>query len=229
MAVNGLVSRIVASLVALSAMAVSAAGNDAAWLPLDRSSLVQILTKDAGIDASALQPLDRHLARRRAALASDRNALDNLEEWAAEQRRRLAPGETAWVLDDPALPFIAIMVGNGEQIHSLRVGIALLDNNSRENDTAISRLADLYTVLYPDLPDVKVWLAESLMKAWKKNLLAAQTPPDDPDDLFVRKTVDGISSSTIGVPPDLVGYTVTVRQRCIPVHAHGNPYANLVC
>lgn len=222
------VSRI-SAILALTAMALPAAGADTSWLPPDRTYVAQVLTKDTGADASALSTLDAHVTQRRKALASDANAIDNLEEWAAEQRRRLAPGETAWVLNDPALPFTVVMVGSGERIHSLRVGIALVNSNQRENEAAFARLSDLYAVLYPSWADARIWLFGSFQNAWNKSVVAAQTPPDDPDDLFVRKTVDGVTTSTIGVPPDLVGYTVTVRERCIPVHAHGNPYANLVC
>jgi hypothetical protein len=53
--------------------------------------------------------------------------------------------------------------------------------------------------------------------------------PLDRNDQVIKKTLGGITSATFGVPPDIVVYTITARDSCIPDAKQGNPFDRLIC
>lgn len=140
----------------------------------------------------------------------------------------MAPN-TVWIMYGAELPYWVAMAGNGEKVHSLRVTVPVVNHSAEESGRALGALSKLFTAIYPKRPDAAKWPVDSLGPAWEAHPLARKTPPDNPDDVYIRLSADGITSSTFGVPPDIVVYDITVRESCIPIAARGSPFKRPIC
>jgi hypothetical protein len=69
----------------------------------------------------------------------------------------------------------------------------------------------------------------SLKEAWNIHPLVTKKMPADPNDLIIKKNLGGITSATFGVPPDIVVYTITGRDGCVPDVKQGDPPDQLIC
>ena len=132
-------------------------------------------------------------------------------------------------MDDSVLSFVTAMAGNGEKVHSLRISVPVVNHSEEESRRVFKALSAVFEAVYPDWPMARDWPVRSAQEAWRNHPIARKTPLADPNDVFVRRSEHGITSTTFGVPPDIVIYTITVRERCIPVREQGNPFTRLVC
>ncbi len=91
-------------------------------------------------------------------------------------------------------------------------------------DGVLRALSGLFKSLYPDWPEAQDWPTASLKAAWDTSPLVTKTMPADPNDQIIKKHLHGITSATFGVPPDVVIYTITAREACVPDVKQGNPF-----
>ena len=201
---------------------------DELWLPLDRAALTGILAEASDGDPPVTQSLDDFYAERRKAAAGNPEALARLQERYDVDTARLG-SDTVWLLYGQSLPYWIAMSGDGEKVHSLKVSVPVVNHGEKESKAAFDALTQLFTTLYPDWPEAAGWPGRSLTASWQASPLMRKTPLEDPDEVFIRHAAHGITSTTYGVPPDIVVYEVTVRETCIPSAAKGNPFKRPIC
>ena len=198
------------------------------WLPLDRTTLTRILGEASDGAPPATQSLDDIYAERRKAVAGNPEALARLQKRYEADTNRLG-SSTVWLLYGQNLPYWIAMSGDGEKVHSLKVSVPVVNHGKKESKAAFDALTQLFTTLYPDWPEATEWPGRSLAASWEASPLVRKTPLENPDEVFIRHSAQGITSTTYGVPPDIVVYEVTVRERCIPSLAQGNPFERAIC
>jgi hypothetical protein len=128
----------------------------------------------------------------------------------------LPPNDTIWIASNPAIPLTMVMAGRDPNVDSLRVTVPVVNYSKPQADRVFAILGVLFKRLYPDWTDAAKWPAESLLEAWTKSQI-------------IRKEINGITSATFGVPPDVVVYTITTRDQCVPDANRGNPFQRLIC
>jgi hypothetical protein len=207
---------------------VSAAETAGSWLPLERSALIEVLSQGAEANPPTVQTLDEYLAQKHDASKAEPTPSEKADSPTIAASKRLAP-DTIWLVYGPEFPFWVAMAGDGERIHSVRITVPVVNHSAEENDRAFSALSDLFKRIYPQASDADTWPKLSLGAAWNNHPLARKEPLSDPDEVFFRRSANGITSSTFGVPPDIVVYDITVRENCIPAANQGNPFKRIIC
>ena len=199
------------------------------WLPLGRSAFMRILTEGSQTDHSAFRTLDEYVREEQAAAVWDPEKLKHIDETFTKRRGAVEADDTIWIALDTALPFWVTMAGSDQKVHTISVTVPVVNLSREAGRQAFDTLGNLFEALYPDWPEAATWPDESIRRAWENHPLARKTPLTDPNDVYVRYSQSGITSTTFGVPPDIVVYTVTVRERCIPTAEQGNPFQRLIC
>jgi hypothetical protein len=123
------------------------------------------------------------------------------------------------------------MAGKDENIHTIRMPVFTLgmSANKEKADRMFRLLSDLLSNIFPNWLEANGWPISSLKAAWNVSPLVTKKMPADPNDQVIKKNLGGITVATFGVPPDLVVYTVTARDGCIPEVKQGNPFDRLIC
>ena len=197
----------IAAAVLLSLAARAGAAEPDAWLPLTKSQVVAI--------AAQMLPAG-YLTAPRLALSTD-------------QRDGLAPGDTVWQIRGKDVPLGITLAGQGERIHTIHIYFPIVNESKEQADLAFTLMGALFSRIYPGWPGAAKWPEDSLNAAWNASPLMSHTQPADPNDLVIRKTLNGITSATVGVPPDIVVYSITARPRCVPDAKRANPFQRVVC
>lgn len=212
------------------------------WLPLTRSELLQLLAEGAEAEGIAVESLRDALEEARSDLAQHGHSMTRFNsellereisryESNIEELNELhASGETVWrVTRGPGEEAaMATMAGKDEAVHTLRI-MAGTDRPEAESEALLEDLEALFQRVYPDWPEAREWPKRSLIEAWEMSPLVRQESLENPNDVVITEARGGIISSTVGVPPDVVLYTVTTRERCIPSPDRGNPFARIIC
>ncbi len=184
----------------------SLAGSDNnSWLPLSRSAIIQLTLGATNAQALKIETSDVQTANLTGFLPSD---------------------DTIWTVSNPGIPLTIVMAGRDENVDSLRVTVPVANYSQPQSDRVFANLAGLFRRLYPDWPDAAKWPTVSLLEAWQNVTKRASA---DPADQIIRKEINGITNATFGIPPDIVVYTVTTRDQCVPNAARGNPFQRLIC
>lgn len=206
---------------------VTFADNGATWLPLTRSDLAELLAGGKNGGAVKIETLDALFA---AAETGREPQISKREHWLQAEKSRLsnilASGETVWVASNADIPLTIVAAGKAERIHTLRIQFPIVNYSESQAKRAQDTLSDLFTRIYPEWAEAREWPRQSLQDAWdtyRPNAIKS------PNDRIVRKAVDGITSATFGVPPDIVVYTVTVRERCIPDAGQRGLFQRIIC
>lgn len=199
------------------------------WLLLTRSELVNVTVGSISTEALKIETLDEYIAQIGAGAQSNPTIARRLEGVRAELGKALPPGDTVWFASNPAIPLMIVMAGNGEHIHSLRVTVPVVNYSEAQNKRVFDTLGALFKRIYPGWADAEKWPQDSLRDAWSKSPLVTRVAPANSNDQIVRKTLDGVTSATFGVPPDIVVYTVTTLDKCIPDIGQGNPFQRIIC
>lgn len=191
-----------------------ASGSPAAaadWLPLTRSQIVNLTVGSANTEAMKIELVD--------------------EQTKAGKTRFVAADESVWVATNSALAMGILMAGRDENIHTIRIPVFTLGMSAHQEkaDRVFRLLSDLVSAIFPDWPEARNWPMGSMKEAWNANPLAIKKTPADPNDQIIKKTFGGITGATFGVPPDIVVYTVTARDICIPDIKQGNPFSRMIC
>jgi hypothetical protein len=199
------------------------------WLPVQRSEILRLLAGDADIESLKVLPLDEWLGVLRSAINPKTRDIDRLEAMKIELAKVLGPGEIVWVSTKEDALLGIVMAGRDENIHSLRLVVPVVNYSQDQSDHIFRTLSALFTASFPAWSDAAEWPIRSLHESWNRSPLVRDEPLSDPDDLVVRKHVDGVRNATFGVPPDIVVYTMTMRDHCVPSISKGNPFERLIC
>jgi hypothetical protein len=166
------------------------------WLPLTKSQIVNLTVGSANVESLKIKLGD--------------------EQTKAKYAKSLAADESMWVAHNPALAMAIAMAGKDENIHTIRIPVPFTSMVPKERGDRVFRLlSDLFSNIYPDWPEARDWPKSSLKEAWDK-YNEARKMPAEPNDQIIKKTLGGITSATFGAAPDIVFYTITVRNVCIP-------------
>lgn len=128
----------------------------------------------------------------------------------------LPSDDTIWMAANAAIPLTMVMAGRDRRVDSLRITVPVVNYSQAQTDRVFGILVALFKHLYPEWADAAKWPWDSLLEAWKKGQI-------------IRKEVDGITNATFGVPPDVVVYTITTRDQCVPDVDRGNPFQRPIC
>jgi hypothetical protein len=203
------------------------AAEDGGWLPIKRADLMRLVAGE-GNDSDKVKIMSREemIGIFRTGARTKPEDVERAEAKWREESALLAPDSQLWVLAGPAYPPGVLAAGNGENIHSIRVVLYTLGLTRNENsDKAFNFLSRLFKALYPDWADAGDWPMTSLKESWAmygKSLT-------DPNDAIIRKELNGITSATFGVPPDIEVYTATARAKCVPDVRRGDPFGRIIC
>lgn len=233
---------LVTTLFSFEACAPPRVAPDVEWLPLTRTEIVDLLGDGAAGEIltvetwrDALESADDELAQRGHVMtrfqAEQIKRRKGIYESHIEELEEIhAAGETVWQVasaPDEEMAMIT-MAGKGEAVHTLRLVVAT-DRPEAESEILFKNLGILFQRVYPDWPEARAWPKESLIEAWNMSPLVREESLENPDDAVVTEARGGIISSTVGVPPDIVLYTITTRDRCTPNSDRGNPFARIIC
>ena len=231
----------IAALLLLTAFAFqspSTAGTDG-WLPLKRSDVIRLLAAEKDIEVVKVDTLDE---LRRILSVDSKSAPDKIHYLAARPselssilsgNENLAPDDIISIVGNAAIPLTIVTAGNNEDIHSLRITAPVVNYRESELPRVYGVLSALFKRLYPGWPDAGEWPMKSLQQAWDNHPLNKTLK--DPNEMIIRKQLDGITSATFGVPPDIIFYTVTAREQCVPRIDESNPlrrvdpFRRLIC
>jgi hypothetical protein len=128
----------------------------------------------------------------------------------------LPPDHTIWIASNPAIPLGIVMAGRDQNVDALRITLPVVNHSQAQSERISAILVTLFRRLYPDWADAAKWPLESGLEAWKNGGV-------------IRKKISGITTATFGVPPDIVVYTITTRDQCVPDATRGNPFQRLIC
>jgi hypothetical protein len=200
---------------------------DGGWLPIKRADLMRLVAGE-GNDSDKVKVMSREemMSIFRTGATTKPQDIERAEAKWREESALLAPDSELWALAGPAYPPGVLAAGNGENIHSIRVTLYTLGlSRKEESDKAFNFLSRLFKALYPDWADAGDWPMTSLKESWAmygKSLT-------DPNDAIIRKELNGITSATFGVPPDIEIYTATARAKCVPDVRRGDPFGRIIC
>jgi hypothetical protein len=181
------------------------------WVPLTKSQIVNLTVGSANTESLKIELVD--------------------EQTKVKKTKSLAVDESVWVATNAALAMGILMAGRDENIHTIRIPVFTLGMlaNQEKTDRFFGLLSDLFSNIFPDWPEARGWPMSSLKEAWNINPLVTKKTPSDPNDQIIKKNLGSITSATFGVPPDIVVYTITARDSCIPDLKQGNPFDRLIC
>jgi hypothetical protein len=182
------------------------------WLPLTKSQIVNLTVGSANTESLKIELVD--------------------EQTKVKKTKSLAVDESVWVAANAALAMGILMAGKDENIHTIRIPVFTLGMSKYQEkaDRVFKLLSDLFSNVYPNWPEARGWPMSSLNEAWNIHPLVTKKTPTDPNDLIIKKNLGGITSATFGVPPDIVVYTITARDGCIPDVKQGDdPLHRLIC
>jgi hypothetical protein len=147
-----------------------------------------------------------------------------------------AKGDTVWIGMDKNSDFRLAMAGRGNKVHSIRLYVPILNLSKKQSEETFKMLAAFFEAAMPRWAGAKIWPEESLMTSWSASGNAMDHKPFNREDIITKKTVDEITLSTFGVPPDIVLYGATARAECIPQlpdqeskDVRNDPIQRLVC
>ena len=202
-----------------------------AWLPINKSEFIKLYAEKLNLPLKEPKPLDVWLTAKRLELRSKPGQLRGVEAYFANSRNFITPGETLWLPGGGHEDNIQFaLVGRGDRIHSFRVVVGEVNMFRDEGKKTKSFLSALFQKIYPNWPEATQWPLKSLKESWKiSERLMRGDRSIPPNDSFIRTRREGITSSTFGVVPDVVIYSITVRQNCIPTLALGEPFRRAIC
>ena len=190
-----------------------------AWLPLKKADVIRILAEDAGVDAVKVETLQQGIAKLG---ESNTKRAREIEAQQAELTNTFAPDDEVWIATNPGPGLSIVLAGRDEHIHSLRVMVVTLDQLKVHRAFAV--VSAIYKAAFPAWIDAETWPVKSVQEAWKKHPINEKNPPlADINEAIIKRSIGGITSATLGIPPDFVVYVITARTQCIPLVERDKP------
>ena len=203
------------------------AAEDGGWLPIKRADLVRLVAGEGNdTDKVKIISRDEMISILRAGARTKPEDVERAEAKWREESALLAPDSQLWALAGPAYRLPILAAGSGDNIHSLRITLPTLGLSRKEqSDAVFNFLSQLFKALYPGWVDAGDWPRTSLKESWATYGRSLT----DPNDTIIRKELNGITSATFGVPPDIVVFTATARAKCVPDVRRGNMFERIIC
>lgn len=210
----------------LSATAIES-GDRSRWLPISKSDLLAIMFEKLN-STPRVQALSDALSAERINPTLDNNARARIDAMSNEVAALV--GDTVGVATMGNPPLRVTFAAQGERVHTIRIYVPVVSYRDKQAaDRVFANLSSLFARTYPNWPAAKDWPKESLGKSWNAHPSLTNKPVRDSNDLIAKTTIDGITSATFGVPPDLVIYTLTVRPECVPDTRKSDPFRRAIC
>jgi len=202
------------------------------WLPITKTEIVRIIAEGMGADSKdSFSPVEyKRLYRSQIYFRT------------ITGKELIPPDYQVWRIPNEATPFGFAMVGKGEKIHSLKVMVPIVDYRDKDWEQTERIVSNLFKTVFPDWPKAGGWPLKSANKAmemaglWYEKKHKAQKMPyltrqEEFQKLYISKSINGISSITFGIPPDIFSYTITARERCIRTKFERlrDPLGGIVC
>ena len=207
------------------------AAEEGGWLPIKRADLMRLVAGE-GNDTDTVKIMGREemISILRAGAKAKPEIVERAEAKWKELSDLLAPDSEVLLLSGPAYPGGVLAAGSGENIHSIRIALYTLGLSRKEqSDVVFNFLSQLFKALYPDWADAGDWPTTSWKESWAMYAPDRQRSLTDPNDVIIRKELNGITSATFGIPPDIVVFTATARAKCVPNVRPGNPFERIIC
>jgi hypothetical protein len=187
-----------AMLATIAGLAIASATRAAdAWLPLERVELFRVLTVGMNIDPTALEAVEACLAESKADPAS---------------------GDDLTFVRNAALPFVIIMVGKGDRVHSMILSVPIEPFLEEADNVAIIGLSHYFQAIYPDWPGAADWPEQSAKTVLSKFPYNRKAPRNDPEGAVAQVSRNGITSATLAAI-FVMNYSVTVREQPVESQA----------
>lgn len=211
----------------LPIVVVASAAEPTPWLPISKTDLIAATFDELNATPTVKSMVEVLKERRsRPGLDSDGQARIDamLKEIAA------LAGDSVLIAATEKPPLSVTFAAQGERVHTIRVFVPVVSYRDKRNaDQVFTNLSNLFARIYPTWRGARNWPKDSLGKSWNAHPWLTKQPLRDPNDLIPRTTIDGVTSATFGVPPDLVVYTITTRSKCIPDAHKVDPFRRAIC
>ena len=183
----------------------------------DRSGLETLLLKLTGTEPTAMMAMEDALDAKASASVAD-------------QRRNLSPDDEIFFLNADSVGLSIVTAGPSASIHTINIyfPIAAVGNEKVEKETWPFGVA-LFAELFPSWPEGATWLKDGLRRSWEGQFRLHQGEAVTLEEVFIRHREGHVYLSTIGVPPDLQIYRLTVDPKCDIDIARNDVFQRWVC
>jgi hypothetical protein len=213
------------------------AQDNSTWLPFSQTELIRML-KEAGFENPMVQSYEEAigadltqpgLTEEQKARLAERN-----KETTEIERKRLstvlAPGDIISAIWAQPGPLIIVVAGRADQIHSFRATVPVVNYSDADAKRVLEFISLLFTKTYPNWADAKDWHLASAQRTWEAwSRVVDKGDSSAQADLIAVHRQDGMTAATFGVPPDIIVYTITTRQRCVPSLEGKDPMQRSIC
>jgi len=197
------------------------------WLPISKSDLLAIMFEKLN-SAPKVKMFSDDLRAERSKPGLDREAIERFDAMSNEIATLV--GDSVWVATTNNPPLRVTFAAQGDRVHTIRIYVPVVSFRDKQAaEQVFANLSNLFARTYPAWPSAKNWPKDSLGRTWNANPLLTNMPVRDSNDLIPKTSIDGITSATFGVPPDLVIYTITTRPECVPDTHKFDPFSRLIC
>ncbi len=242
--------RVLAFLIAGGALISSPGAQDARTsvlsLPISKEAVLQPFVKARVFAKSDMYDLTAALA---AGFANHerQGKLRTRAQWRALARRlkqEVGPKETVWLIERPNTPFIIVMAGVDQRLHTIRFIVRNRKISLRNFRTLLRLIGTVYRQAVPGLPNARRWPARALTRSYQAQYaLATQvtfahkgTQKEqisrniDIAAIFPHRFVGPVGVSAVGVPRGASYLTITSKRRCVTTVKRRRDIArSLVC
>jgi hypothetical protein len=191
------------------------------WLPFAHAELDELYARELDAENTEWVSLAQRFERARVAAQGKPRKLEKLETRVARLAEVLDPRDEIQFLLSPDFSLAILVAGEGDKIHTVRMMVPLVNYTRDDQERAFAFLEQLHVRAFSSKWDgAKDWPKTSLATAW--NLVATEMGKGEGEtrrprnEMLITHTSDHVTAVTFGVPPDLVVYTITTRERCVP-------------
>jgi hypothetical protein len=133
----------------------------------------------------------------------------------SDQRRNLSPDDKIVFLSAESLGLTIATAGPTDRIHTIRIYFPVVNIRSSVLESHTRPFAAaLFEALFPLWVEGRTWFSESLAESWERMAKSWEDNAAPTQDLVVTHQEGHVNLSTIGVPPDIQIYIITVRPEC---------------
>lgn len=186
------------------------------WLPIGIEDIERIISAhESGVPITS-KTADQILNEME---SNSEASAKKINRFKNEKDRLENEGDNIWIITGRNLELSYILAGKGKKIHSIEISVAVVNMTQDENRKSFELISALLAQIFPGWKAAESWPLQSLKEAWDRREGAK----------IVEHKLDEYTVATYGVPPDIVVYTITGRERCIPDLKKGNPFLLLIC
>lgn len=202
------------------------------WLPLTKEDLQNLVVAELDSEPRVFQSLDEAFSEEANKPSITPDKIAEMTRRVVSIRRNLEKGEDLWFLGGEDLPVGITIAGTEKQIHTLNIYWPIVNHTEETNNKVFEFLSVVYQKVFPEWEEASNWPKESLREAW--GVVADYYEYKNKRELenydpLIDLTRGGITSTTYGVPPDIIFFNITTQTECIPTLEKGNPFQKSIC